>query len=326
MSGLRAQFVDAAAALFALSPTWPQLVEAGFPLLLVPEAKGGIGGDWGDVAAVLQVAGTAALAQPLGEAMLANYLLAKAGHALPQGLVSIGCGEGRLTAGHFTGFVAAVPWGREVDHVVATIGADGETPQLALLPRGRVSEGVSPAGEPRDRLDHDGAVAQRLGDGDHQLFAAFLRTAQTAGALNAALGLAVAHVEQRVQFGKPLARQQAVQQSLAVLAEEAGAVTMAVAAAAAALDRGGHRGHGAMEMMAARLRGNMAIHRGVALAHQVHGAIGFTADYPLQLYTRRLMGWRSDFGGDRWAELLGALALDAPGAALWVDITQRGDG
>jgi acyl-CoA dehydrogenase len=322
MSGLRTQFTDAAAALFALTPSWSQLVEAGFSLLLVPEAKGGIGGDWGDAAAVLQAAGAAPLAQPLAEAMLANHLLAKAGQALPPGLVSIGCGEGRLTAGHFTGFVAAVPWGRDADHVLATIGAEGETPQLVLLPKGRVSEGMSPAGEPRDRLDHDGAAALRLGDGDLTLFAAFLRTAQVSGALAAALQLAVTHVESRVQFGKPLARLQAVQQSLAVLAEEVAAVTMAVAAASAALDRGG----GVLEMMAARLRGNMAIHRGTPLAHQVHGAIGFTRDYPLHSYTRRLMGWRSDFGGDRWAELLGTGVLMADGAAFWADLTARGDG
>jgi acyl-CoA dehydrogenase len=321
MSALRGQIADAADALFALSPNWDQLAEAGFPMLLVPEARGGIGGDWGDAAAVLQAAGAAALAQPLAEAMLANHLLAKAGQAPPPGLISIGAGEGRLTAAHFTGFVAAVPWGRQAGHVLAVIGAGGETPQLVLLPRGEVREGASPAGEPRDRLDYAGAEALRLGDGDLTLFAAFLRTAQVAGALSAALQLAVSHVESRVQFGKPLAKLQAVQQSLAVLAEEVAAVTMAVAAAAAALDRGG----GAMEMMAARLRGNMAIHRGTPLAHQVHGAIGFTADYPLQRYTRRLMGWRSDFGGDSWAELLGTGVLMADGAALWSDLAARGD-
>lgn len=321
MSDVRTQIADAADALFALSPAWPQLVEAGFPLLLVPQARGGIGGNWGDAAAVMQAAGATALAQPLGEAMLANYLLVKARQVVPQGLTSIGSGEGRLTAGRFSGFVAAVPFGRDADHVLATIGADGQTPQLVLLPRGIIAEGISPAGEPRDRLDYAGTAVERLGDGDHMLFAAFLRTAQTAGALSAALALAVVHVGQRVQFGKALAGQQAVQQALAVLAEEVAAVKMAVAAAAAALDRGG----GIMEMMAARLRGNVAIHRGVPIAHQVHGAIGFTADYPLQRYTRRLMGWRSDFGGDRWAEQLGAGVLDASGAELWTDITRRGD-
>ena len=329
MSAVRDQMREAARAIFARAPAWQTLVDAGFPLLLVPEAKGGIGGDWGDAVAVLAEAGAAPLAQPLGEAMLAHWLIARAGQqvspALPAGLVTIGSGGGKLAAGRFTGFVAAVPWGRSADRVLATINADGERPQLILLPPGTVSEGVSPAGEPRDRLDYADVPAQLLGGADHLLFGAFIRAAQTAGALGAALALCVTHVENRVQFGKPLSKQQAVQQSLAVLAEEVAAVTMATAAAAAALDAGVDRGLGAMEMMAARLRANMAIHRGVALAHQVHGAVGFTADYALNHYTRRLMGWRSDFGGDNWAELLGAAVLGSPGATLWTDLTARGD-
>jgi acyl-CoA dehydrogenase len=321
MSAVRDQMREAARAIFARVPGWQTLVDAGFPLLMVPEAKGGIGGDWGDAVAVLAEAGAAPLAQPLGEAMLANWLIARAGQSLPEGLVSIGMGGGKLSAGRFTGFVAAVPWGRSADKVLATINAEGEKPQLILLPRGSVTEGQSPAGEPRDRLDYQDVPALLLGGADHMLFGAFIRAAQTAGALGAALALCITHVENRVQFGKALSKQQAVQQALAVLAEEVAAVTMATAAAAAALDAGG----GAMEMMAAKLRANMAIHRGVAVAHQVHGAVGFTADYALHHYTRRLMGWRSDFGGDNWAELLGAAALGSTGAALWTDLTARGD-
>ena len=37
------------------------------------------------------------------------------------------------------------------------------------------------------------------------------------------------------------------------------------------------------------------------------------------------MGWRSDFGGDNWAELLGVAVLGSPGEALWTDLTARGD-
>ncbi len=41
------------------------------------------------------------------------------------------------------------------------------------------------------------------------------------------------------------------------------------------------------------------------IAHQVHGAIGFTKDYSLQLSTRRLWSWRDEFGGDtEWAARL----------------------
>ncbi len=322
MSELRVPIAEAAETLFATDPPWSVIVEAGFPLLLVPEAKGGIGGDWGDAFAVLRHAGAHALPQPLGEAMLAAHLLARADIAQPPGLTSIGSGGGALAGTRFTGWIAPVPWGRDADHVLATIETGADDPVMLLLPRATaVTPGVSPAGEPRDRLDYNNAACTVLGPADHMLLGAFLRVAQSAGALDAALALAVAHVNTRVQFGKPLSKLQAVQQSLAVLAQEAAAVAMAGAAAAEALDRGG----GAMEMMAAKLRTNMAIHRGVAIAHQVHGAIGFTQDYPLHRFTRRLMGWRSDFGGDRWAETFGAMVMQKDGTALWAGITADGD-
>ena len=41
---------------------------------------------------------------------------------------------------------------------------------------------------------------------------------------------------------------------------------------------------------------NRAAAVAIAVGHQVHGAIGFTLEYPLHLYTRRLMAWRSEFG------------------------------
>jgi acyl-CoA dehydrogenase len=321
MSAMRAQLVATAAAMFAAAPDWQTLVDAGFVALLVPEAAGGVGGDWEDFSAVMQVAGAVPLAQPLGEAMLAAHLLTLTEAMAPPGLMTIGCGGGVLDKGVFTGWVAAVPWGNAASSVLASVETGEDDPVLLLLPVGKVTPGMSPGGEPRDRIDYDRVTPVVLGSADLSLFGAYLRAAQTAGALAAALDLAVAHVSSREQFGKPLAKLQAVQQALALLAEEVAAVTMAVAAAAAALDRGG----GAFEMMAAKLRANMAITRGVAIAHQVHGAIGFTQDYPLQALTRRMMGWRSDFGGDRWAEVLGAVAL-AEGGDFWARLVARGDG
>jgi acyl-CoA dehydrogenase len=151
---------------------------------------------------------------------------------------------------------------------------------------------------------------------------ALLRVAQSAGALDAALRLAMDYTGQRVQFGKTLSQQQAVQQSLAILAVEAAAVDVAGQAAANALD-GGDAG---WEIAAAKLRTNIAIGTGTGIAHQVHGAIGFTRDYDLHRYTLRLMAWRSQFGNDRqWAAALGDKALKAGGAGLWAEFTWRGD-
>ena len=103
---------------------------------------------------------------------------------------------------------------------------------------------------------------------------------------------------------------------------ETAAIDVAGQGAAAALDRG----DAAFEIAAAKLRTNMAIGTGTGIAHQVHGAIGFTHEYDLHRYTRRLMGWRSEFGNDRyWAERTGAFALKAGGAGLWGALTMRTD-
>jgi alkylation response protein AidB-like acyl-CoA dehydrogenase len=155
---------------------------------------------------------------------------------------------------------------------------------------------------------------------------AFIRACQSAGALDAALVMSIYHANTRQQFGKPLAKFQAVQQSLAIFATEAAAVNVAAAAAAAALDRAAGDFDAALfEVAAAKLRANKAIGVGTAIAHQVHGAIGFTAEYELHHLTNTLLGWRSDHGNDAyWAEVLGGMAAKLGGAGFWEEITRRG--
>lgn len=154
---------------------------------------------------------------------------------------------------------------------------------------------------------------------------AFIRCCQSAGALDAALAMSIEHANARVQFGKPLGKFQAVQQSLATLATEAAAVNVAAAAAAAALDRAGGDTQAALfEIAAAKLRTNRAIGTGVGIAHQVHGAIGFTQEYALHHLTTALLGWRSDHGNDAyWAGVLGGMAVKLGGTGLWAEITRR---
>ena len=58
------------------------------------------------------------------------------------------------------------------------------------------------------------------------------------------------------------------------------------------------------------------------IAHQVHGAIGFTKEYALQLSTRRLWSWRDEFGGDmEWAAKVGAFVCARGAAMLWPTLT-----
>ncbi len=158
--------------------------------------------------------------------------------------------------------------------------------------------------------------------GDELSDCALATTALIGGALQRALELAIDHANTRVQFGKPLGKQQAVQQALALMAEEVAAVAVAAQAAAKARDAG----DAAFEIGCAKIRANRAAGVGGAIAHQVHGAMGFTQDYPLHHYTAKLVEWRSAFGNDAyWAEQVGTYALGLGGASLWLDITRRSD-
>lgn len=151
---------------------------------------------------------------------------------------------------------------------------------------------------------------------------AFAVIAQIAGALDAALALSVEHANTRVQFGKPLAKLQAVQQSLAVFASEVAAADVAGQAAAQALDTG----EAGFEIAAAKLRANLAAVAGAAIAHQIHGAIGFTRDHPLHKFTVRLSDWCSTCGNTRyWSERLGQLVCTAGIEHFWPTLTGRSD-
>jgi acyl-CoA dehydrogenase len=143
---------------------------------------------------------------------------------------------------------------------------------------------------------------------------ALARAGQIAGAISAALTLSVEYTRQRQQFGKPLSAFQAIQQQLAVLAEEAAAARAAANAAARAADRGDAK----FEIACAKLRANMAAGQAASIAHQVHGAIGFTKEYALQKFTRRLWAWRSEYGNDRhWADEIGRLAAARGADGFW---------
>ncbi|HEX4861811.1 MAG TPA: acyl-CoA dehydrogenase family protein, partial [Rhizomicrobium sp.] len=75
------------------------------------------------------------------------------------------------------------------------------------------------------------AILESSNANDKELFAAMMLAAKMAGALQAALDLSVEYTRQRQQFGKPLASFQAIQQQLALFAEETAAANAAVAAA-----------------------------------------------------------------------------------------------
>ena len=72
------------------------------------------------------------------------------------------------------------------------------------------------------------------------------------------------------------------------------------------LDIAGNNHHG----IVGRIMMLIELARVADIAHAVHGAIGVTEEFDLQLYTRRLREWRLAAGSESyWHERIGAEAL-----------------
>lgn len=166
-----------------------------------------------------------------------------------------------------------------------------------------------------------------LADADEtaRLSMSLARCLQITGAIEAAIDLALRYVQDRHQFGRPLAKFQAVQQQLAVAAEEAAAAITATDFALATVIRRGLLDESATPLiMAASLVTGHAVTVCNDITHQVHGAMGFTREYPLHRHSLDMLRWRDELlyaqhGEMRCAEAIGDRVIEAGG--LWHFIT-----
>lgn len=315
---------------------WQAVEENGLTLPLVPEAKGGAGVTWSDAGVIVTAAGRHAAPVPLPETVLASWLLAGAGLDVPEGPLTIApvhAGErlrlARAQGGwRVDGTATRVPWGRAAGHVVVVDEVEGR-PTVALVAANaaRVTPDVSIAREPRDTLAFDAAPVRAAAPAASgvprdalRLYGAMLRAAQMAGGIEATLQMATRYATERRQFGKAIGQFQAIQQNLAVLAGHTAAAGIAAANAFRAADRGDL----AFEVAVAKTRVGEAAGVAASIAHQTHGAIGFTYEHHLQFVTRRLWTWRAEFGGDgEWAGELGRSVAERGAEALWPHLTAR---
>jgi len=316
---------------------WEQLSAGGFTGVGVPEEVGGSGGDLMDAAAVIRVAARYAAPLPLVESILeVGGLCAATGLDFPTGptAVAIGTRDAPIRAARtgsdwtFTGGAERVPWARNVEHLIV-VGRSAEGEDVAgLVERDACTAqpGLNLADEPRDAVTLEGVTAapgravimppsevDALG-----VRAALGRSLQMAGALEGALALSIQYANERVQFGRPIGRFQAVQHLIAALAgETAAAVAVSDAAARAVLAGGGE-----LRVAAAKIRTGMAAGEGARLAHQVHGAIGYTREHRLQHLTRRLWSWRDEHGSEQmWATRLGHEFASSHADGVWDLVT-----
>ena len=314
---------------------WDAVAEAGFTAALLPEAAGGFGATVEEAMALLNAAAAHAAPIPLAETMLAGWVLAQAGLAVPAGVLTIA--PVRVRDGlqlrsqgdgwHLTGSASRIPWARDAAFV-AVLATGPAGPAVAVVPSHGFSvlHGNNLAGEPRDTMLIDAvlpaaAVAPApagLTVAHLRAAGAALRTVQIAGALTRTLAVSVLYAQTRVQFGKPIGKFQAIQHNLAILAGQSAAALAAADMATGALATG----LDPVITGAAKARAGEAASIAAALAHQSHGAIGFTQEYELHYLTRRLWSWRDEFGNEaEWNAVVGRAALAAGPDGLWPMLT-----
>jgi acyl-CoA dehydrogenase len=312
---------------------WRALAENGLTLAWVPEDLGGAGAELSDGFAVLGVAGRYAAAVPLAETLLAGWLLARAGLKAPEGAMSVAPSRpgDRIALGAdrtLSGRARAVPFAKDTKHLAVLAGSSVALVETAAC---RVSEGASLASEASNTVTFERvrplAVAEAPGIDTTALLlmGCVVRAVETAGALEAILDMTVRYANERVAFEKKIAKFQAVQHNLARLAGEVAAAMTAAHSAADAIARSDAFDDAVfLEATAAKIRSAEAAQEGAAIAHQVHGAIGFTSEHILHRYTLRMLAWRDDFGNESyWAAALGNRVAARGAEAFWPLVAAR---
>ena len=133
-----------------------------------------------------------------------------------------------------------------------------------------------------------------------------------AGALESSLQMSVQYAMERSQFGRPISKFQAIQHQLADLAGESAASTMAAHAVASAFDPLKET-----DIAIGKARIGEAVSICTDIAHQVHGAMGYTMEHSLNHRTRRLWSWRDDYGSERfWQKQVGQRRPTMPGGEV----------
>lgn len=319
---------------------WRQITSLGWTGLVFPEQYGGTGGDFIDLAVLLEETGRSLLPGPFfSTVVLGGLTVLDAGtDAQKLDILNKICGgQLRMTLALTEASATLEPWGVETTatrdgdayrlngtklfvpdaHVadlilVAARTASSADPAagitLFLVPGNSPGVGVSQlSGIASDRqcevtLDNVSvSVAAILGEVD-QGWPIVQRALQRAitgkclemlGGADAVLDLTVEYVNQRTQFGRPVGAFQAVQHHCANMAIDVEG-SRHIAYQAAWRISAGLPAEREVAMAKAWVSG--AYQRVCATAHQCHGAIGFTKEHNLQLYTRRAKAQELSYG------------------------------
>ena len=316
---------------------WNTLEEAGLTLAWVPEEYGGAGAKIEEGFKILEIAGRYAVSVPLAETLLAGWLLAKAELSVPIAPMTVSLPGGgqmlRIVEGKLYGNAQGIPFLGLADYFVC-IAEEGEEARVVLvaLDDAQFASGPGMTGDGIGKVTFNGTDIVRCASvpkiscaDDLMLMGAAVRSQLMAGALQTVLEFSVTYAQERQAFGRPIGKFQVVQQNLARLAAETAAATAAAGSAADTIQNADSFDEAViLEVAAAKIRTGEAATEGSAIAHQVHGAMGFTAEHVLQRFSKCLFAWRDDFGTEtEWAVRLGNIVAANGADKLWPMIASR---
>ncbi|OED39888.1 hypothetical protein AB833_13465 [Chromatiales bacterium (ex Bugula neritina AB1)] len=297
---------------------WATLEENGFTKICVAAAHGGTGASFADGLVLAGLCGRYALPLPLANTVLAGYLLSQTGITPPSGGIACIIPDG---------IMSRVNHAEQCSHAIDIVSRDKQ-PFLRLFALGD-SEPLANGDDHVALFDSSTAtlvqsIPTQTTARTYTALGALSRAVLMTGAMQSILELTLSYTTGREQFGRPLAKFQAIQHHLSDIASETAAATAAIELASEAIELNNN----AIDCTAntellnaiavAKIRCGQAATRVAANAHQAHGAMGFTHDYPLGRYTRRLWQWQDEFGSETsWSIELGHHILDSNPPALW---------
>ena len=276
--------IDAAGQVAGAADPWGALAEGGWLDILLEEERG-----LAYLGLVAEALGAAGVAVPLtGTAVVWPTLFGASAGGRKVGVADV-VGPGG-------------PTGPDDDGLLCEDGVDAEVVVVLRHDMAGIHETFS--AEAVGRLEGDGLARLRL-EGraldrckDPELVAearrraAAVTAAEMAGAIARMAAMTAGYVAERRQFGRPISAFQVVAHGAARLATLAEAATWSARLACRSTDPS--------DTSAAKGWISAASPEAVALAHQLHGAIGFTEEYGLQRLSKRLRTLRFAFGDDRF--------------------------
>lgn len=272
---------------------WSRIADAGVFALTVPEEYGGLGAGPVELVVAFVELGRHAVPGPLVETVAAAALLTGLDDPGPaKRLLPV------LASGASTATLAPGPYALDADMADVRLTTPPGTNDLYLAPPAGAAE-VRRSLDPARRLFPLPPGEELLASGPqvavaagHALARGRLATAaQALGVGLALLDRTVRYVGQRSQFGVPVGSFQAVKHRLAdakIALEFARAVLFGAALTTTAAD-----------VAAAKVTACEAAYTTARAALQLHGAIGYTAEYDLSLWLTKARALRTAWGGPR---------------------------